>query len=82
MSEAKHDLVHELPEFVEQIRALKVSDGHFLRLSDEYHALVKELHLIEAGLETPSDAYTEELKKRRLAVKDELVAMLKAADAG
>lgn len=82
MSEAKHDLAHELPEYVEQIRELKAHDQHFVRLSNEYHALVKELHQIEAGQETPADEYVEQLKKKRLQVLDEIVTMLKKASRG
>jgi len=34
---------------------------------------------IEVGVENTSDEYLEELKKKRLALKDELFAMIKAA---
>lgn len=78
MSEAHHDLVHEFPEFKEKIHELKASHGHFQRLSGSYHELAKELHRIEAGVETPSDEYAEELKKKRLLVLDEIAAMLRA----
>jgi uncharacterized protein YdcH (DUF465 family) len=37
-----------------------------------------EIRRIEQEIETPSDDYTEELKKKRLHLKDELFAMLKA----
>lgn len=79
MSEAKHDLVHELPEYADKIHELKMSDGHFQRLSRDYHDLVKELHKIEIGTETPGDEYVETLKKKRLAVLDDIVATLRKA---
>lgn len=79
MSESKHDLVHELPQYADQIHRLKMSDGHFQRLSRDYHGLVKELHQIEIGQETPGDEYVETLKKKRLSVLDEIVATLKGA---
>ena len=75
MSEGHHSLVEMFPEHHERIHALK-DDGHFARLAGDYHALAKELHAIEAGTETPSDAYTEELKKKRLAVLDAISAIL------
>lgn len=77
MSEANHDLVNELPEFKDRIHELKNRDGRFTRLADEYHDLVKELHRIEIGEETPADDYVEGLKKRRLAALDEISAMLR-----
>lgn len=77
MSEAHHDLSHEFPEFADKIHQLKSSDEHFVRLAGEYHDLVKQLHRIEIGEETPSDEYTEELKKKRLDVLDSIAAVLR-----
>lgn len=74
-----HDLVHELPEYREKIHELKVSDKHFAKLFDEYHEVDHEVRRIEQEIETPSDEYTEELKKKRLLLKDELFGMLKQA---
>lgn len=79
MSEAHHDLAHELPEYRDRIPGLKTSDEHFAKLYGDYHELAKELHRIEIGAETPEDAYVEELKRKRLAIKDELAAMLRDA---
>lgn len=73
-----HDLVHEFPEYRHQIHELKQKDTHFARLFDEYHEVDREIRRIEQEIETPSDAYTEELKKRRVKLKDELYAMLRA----
>lgn len=74
-----HDLIHELPEYREKIHELKVSDNHFAKLFDEYHEVDHEVRRIEQEIETPSDEYTEELKKKRLLLKDELFAILKQA---
>jgi len=72
-----HDLVHELPEYREKIHEMKLSNHHFAKLFDEYHEIDHEVRRIEQEIETPSDEYTEELKKKRLHLKDELFAMLK-----
>lgn len=74
-----HDLIHELPEYRDQIHTLKLSNAHFSRLFDEYHDIDHEVRRIEQGVETPSDVYTEDLKKKRLHLKDELYGMLKRA---
>ncbi len=78
MSEGHHDLAHQFPEHRDRIHDLKLSNAHFARRADEYHAVAKELHAIEAGVETPSDRYVEELKKKRLALLDEIYGMLQA----
>lgn len=79
MLNEKHDLVHELPEYRDVIHALKTGNAHFSKLFDEYHEVDHEIHRIETGVETPSDDYVEEIKKKRLLLKDELFAMIKAA---
>lgn len=72
-----HDLVHELPEYRDQIHEMKVNNAHFSKLFDEYHEVDHEIRRIEQEIETPSDEYTEGLKKKRLHLKDELLEMLK-----
>jgi uncharacterized protein len=75
----KHDLVHELPEYREQIHELKLSDAHFSRLFKEYHDVDHEVHRIESGAESTADDYLESRKKVRLDLKDRLLAIIKSA---
>ena len=77
MPEHHHDLAHEFPEFKEKIHTLKLSDHHFTNLYNQYQELDKEIFRIEEEIETPSDEYIEELKRKRLMLKDELYALLK-----
>lgn len=72
-----HDLLHELPEHRETIHALKTSDNHFARLFEEYHAVDKQIRRAEQEIETVSDEHAEELKRKRLALKDELFRMIR-----
>jgi len=72
----KHDLAHELPEYKDKIHELKMNNNHFSRLFEKYHDVTKEVERIEDGIENTSDDYLEELKKQRLALKDEMFAML------
>jgi len=74
----KHDLIHELPEYRDRIHELKVSNQIFADKFDEYHEIDHEVHRVEEGIETTSDDYLEELKKKRLALKDVLFSMIKA----
>lgn len=77
----ENDLAHEFPQYKERMHTLKMTDGHFKRLFDEYDTISKELHRIEAEVETPEDAYVEECKKKRLKLKDEIASMLAKAAA-
>lgn len=72
----KHDLISELPEYKDRILELKESDEQFRKLYDEYHELDAEVWGMEEGVETPSDEVLEELKKKRLYLKDQLFSLL------
>lgn len=76
MSHRTHDLAHEFPEFKERIHTLKTSDNHFKHLSAQYEQVTSELHRFSEGAGGIDDAHAEELKKKRLALKDKLFAML------
>jgi uncharacterized protein YdcH (DUF465 family) len=71
-----HDLLHEFPEHKDKIHELKTHNAHFSKLFDEYHDVDKELRRVQQEIETPSDQFVEDLKKKRLALKDELFAMI------
>ncbi|CAA6810984.1 MAG: GTP-binding protein [uncultured Thiotrichaceae bacterium] len=73
-----HDLLHEFPEHKERIHHLKMENNHFARFFNEYHELDHQLHRIQQDIETPSDEVVEELKKKRLQLKDDLLAMITA----
>ncbi|WP_300440798.1 DUF465 domain-containing protein [Zoogloea sp.] len=75
----QHDLNHEFPEYREQIHALKMSNGHFARLFDEYHDVNRNVVRVEVQAEIATDFELEDLKKRRLKLKDELHGMLKSS---
>lgn len=77
----KHDLVYELPESKETIRHLKTTDTHFAELFNEYHQVESDVHRYEAGAENTSDEHLEDLKKRRLNLKDQLTRMVRDHEA-
>lgn len=79
MAAVHHDLVHELPEFRDQIHKLKLSNAHFAKLFDEYHVVNREVMRLEAEGVPVADAAFEGLKKQRLQLKDELYTILKTA---
>lgn len=75
----KHDLIHEFPEYAEKIQNLKTESESFSRLFEEYHSINDQVTRVEYDIEPASDAYAEVLKKKRLALKDELFHLLQAA---
>ncbi|MDK2778752.1 MAG: DUF465 domain-containing protein [Pseudomonadota bacterium] len=79
MTIENHSLHNEFPEMAEQIRSLKMKDRHFARLFDEYHDIDREVRRIEEEVEAASDDRLEDLKMRRLHLKDDLFAMLQEA---
>ncbi|VVT05850.1 YdcH family protein [Erythrobacter sp. EC-HK427] len=77
---------NELTEIFKRDRdlltALKAENGHYARLAEDYHAVNREVHRIEAETEAASDARTEALKKQRLKLLDEITGIVDAARAG
>jgi len=72
----KHDLIHEFPEHKDRIHELKTTNNHFAKLFEEYHEVEHQVRRIEEGNENTSDDFLEELKKKRLKLKDDLYAMI------
>jgi uncharacterized protein YdcH (DUF465 family)/mannose-6-phosphate isomerase-like protein (cupin superfamily) len=70
------NLAQEFPELKARIRELKLESPAFRSLYAEYQAVDNEVYRIEQEIETPSDDYTEELKRRRVLLKDRLYGML------
>lgn len=80
MSHVPHELHEEFPDAAEALHTLKTSDNHFARLSEEYHVINREIHRIESEVEPASDEVLEDLKKKRLHLKDQIAAMLAATE--
>jgi uncharacterized protein YdcH (DUF465 family) len=81
MSHTPNDLRDEFPEAVDVLHQLKVRDAHFATLAERYHDLNREIHRIESDLEPASDARAEALKKQRLALLDDISAIVAKAKA-
>ncbi|WP_153769784.1 YdcH family protein [Labrenzia sp. CE80] len=80
MSHVPHELHEEFPDAADALHALKASDAHFVKLSDEYHAINREIHRIETDVEPASDETLEDLKKKRLSLKDQIAAILAVSE--
>lgn len=76
MTHTPHELAEEFPESADKIHRLKLESTHFARLADQYHSVNREIHRIETEVEAASDYRTEDLKKERLLLKDEIAGIL------
>lgn len=79
MAHTPHELSEEFPDAAEKIHALKQSDAHFARLADEYHEINREIHRHETRIEAASEMHEEDLRKKRMRLKDEIAAILAKA---
>jgi len=73
-----HDIPHEFPEYRDLIDTLQTHHVEFKRIYADYHALDQEIRDIEQNIEPVSDFYAETLKKKRVILKDEIYAFLRA----
>jgi len=80
MSHTPHDLAEEFPDQLEKLHALKLSDNHFARLAADYHEVNRAIHRAESMVEPVTGDAETELRKKRLALKDEIARMLRDAD--
>ena len=78
MNVEHHDLAGEFPEQREKIHTLKMGSAHFVKLSDEYHVLSKDIERLENEGIPVADQTFEEQKKKRALLKDQLYAMIVA----
>lgn len=78
MKNTPHELHEEFPEHAERIHELKVSNAHFAKLFDEYHETNRAVHRAETDVEPTDDDNLAGMRRQRMALKDELYAMLSA----
>mgnify|MGYP000028618748 CR=1 FL=1 len=77
MSHTPHDLHSEFPDATDALHRLKTDNEHFGKLAAQYHDVNREIHRIDSGIEAASDERTEELKKERLSILDQVAVMIK-----
>ncbi|BCV38353.1 MULTISPECIES: YdcH family protein [Shewanella] len=66
------------PEYRDLITSLKNSDSHFQKLFDEHNLLDKEIKNKESQLSSEFTQEVKEMKKRKLELKEQVFAILKA----
>lgn len=74
-----HALHDEFPDDAELIHALKTSDTHFARLMTEYDEINDKVHNAETFVKPTTPEHESELRKQRLALKDQIAHAIAAA---
>ena len=77
MSHLPQDLHDIFPDHADRLRALKENDRHFRSLAARYAALDDEIRRSETGVAPAmDDAHAEERKRDRLALLDQIAAVV------
>jgi hypothetical protein len=79
MSNTPHEIHDEFPEYAGKLHTLKVSDEHFADLLEDYRDVNRAIHRAETEVEPVGDAHMEDMRKRRMVLKDEIYGMLTRA---
>lgn len=79
MTHTPHELSELFPDDVETLHRLKIENPHFAVLADRHHTLNREIHRAETDIEPTDDLHLEALKKQRLALLDEIAALIRSA---
>jgi len=67
------------PEYRDLITKLKHNDHHFDRLFNKHNDLDQKIKNMESHVEGGTDMEIEQLKKEKLALKDEIFQILRKA---
>ncbi len=76
MSHTPHTLPEEFPALADKVQALRRDDHHFAKLADDYDAINEAVHLAETDVEPTSDHHIEDMRKKRLHLKDQIASRL------
>ena len=72
----KHFLLNEFPEFSDKIHELKATNDQFRHFYEEYDLIDHHVYRIENGTEPTTDEHLNELRLKRVQLKDILYGML------
>lgn len=78
MVHTPHELAEDFPGEHEKIAKLKADNAHFAKLVDEYHEINRAVHRAETDVEPTDDVHMVEMRKKRMNLKDEIAALLRA----
>ncbi len=76
MTHVPHQLAEEFPAMATRICDLKQSDPHFAVVAAKYEEANHLVHLAESNIKPLDDVEMLNLRKERLALKDEIAQLL------
>ena len=79
MAHTPHELAEEFPDKIDAMHQLKSNDAHFARLFDSYHEVNRAVHRAETNVEPTDDLNMAQMRKERMALKDQIVVALRDA---
>ncbi len=79
MSHTPHELSEDFPGQDARIHELKAENAHFAALAQKYHDLNRAVHRAESDVEPTDDLHMADLRKQRMALKDEIARLLAAS---
>lgn len=79
MSHTSHELADDFPDHVEKIHDLRANNPHFAKLAEAYHEINRAIHRAETNVEPTDDFHEGEMRKKRMALKDEIWSLLSSA---
>ncbi|SUZ33137.1 hypothetical protein ROE7235_02905 [Roseibaca ekhonensis] len=79
MSHTPHELAEEFPHAADAMHRLKQEDAHFAKLFDSYHEVNRAIHRAETNIEPVAEAQEAQMRRERMALKDEIAHILNAA---
>ncbi len=79
MSHTPHELAEDFSEFSDKISELEQSNPHFSTLTDSYHKINRSIHRAESNIEPTSEDHLSEMRKSRMALKDQIYRYLSPA---
>ncbi|MDG1863096.1 MAG: DUF465 domain-containing protein [Yoonia sp.] len=80
MSHTPHELSDEFPDQMQKMHDLRQTDAHFAKMSDEYHEVNRAVHRAETNVAPTSDEHMNQMRKERMALKDQIASYLSAHD--
>ena len=75
----RHSIGEEFPEYKEQIPKLKASNAHLQSLLTKWEDNDTQIARAESLIDLMSEEQEEQLRRNRLALNDEIYAMLSEA---
>lgn len=78
MTELSHSLYNDFPQYRDRIDQLKRESEDFARMAAEYHEIDHRIERLEKSGVPVADGTFEELKYRRLHLKDKLFQLLQS----